>query len=292
MDGPRGKELNLVGVFKTNSAGRNPGNPNCFLFPLTNGGWRVYRFSPGVAEAEPGARTARGGRRVTSTAGRTWPSPPRPTAASKTRTKAATSSRRRKMPCRSPRSWARTTSRSTRCSRAARPPSRPHKDGRLVMEIERKKGDAELNGARRLARQEDQVGPRLRDHHQRQERRRRSGLTRVRQPPSRHQDPGQAICRLGGPRRAANGSDNPAANVKMLLQNLGNAKDAAECIMGGAVGKGWRLVSLPFREEYPGGRQWNLDAAQFRYPAGGPGAGPDAACIRTGTWCSTTSASN
>ena len=35
--------------------------------------------------------------------------------------------------------------------------------------------------------------------------------------------------------------------------------------MGGAVGKGWRLVSLPFREEYPGGRQWNLDAAQFRH---------------------------
>ena len=25
---------------------------------------------------------------------------------------------------------------------------------------------------------------------------------------------------------------NPAANVKMLLQNLGNPKDKAECIMG------------------------------------------------------------
>ena len=58
---------------------------------------------------------------------------------------------------------------------------------------------------------------------------------------------------------------HPAANVKMLLQSLGNAKDAAECVMGTAVGKGWRLVSLPFREEYPGGRQWNLDAAQFRH---------------------------
>ena len=45
-------ELKLVGVFDTNSQGRNPGNPNCFLFPLPNGAWRVYRFSPGVAEAE------------------------------------------------------------------------------------------------------------------------------------------------------------------------------------------------------------------------------------------------
>ena len=27
---------------------------------------------------------------------------------------------------------------------------------------------------------------------------------------------------------------NPASNVKMSLQNLGNPKDKAECIMGGA----------------------------------------------------------
>ena len=34
--------------------------------------------------------------------------------------------------------------------------------------------------------------------------------------------------------------------------------------MGGAVGKSWQLVSLPFRDEYPGGRQWNQNAAQFK----------------------------
>ena len=60
-------------------------------------------------------------------------------------------------------------------------------------------------------------------------------------------------------------ADNPAANVKMLLQNLGNPKDKAECIMGGAIDQSWELVSLPFREEYPGGRQWNRDAAQFKH---------------------------
>ncbi len=35
--------------------------------------------------------------------------------------------------------------------------------------------------------------------------------------------------------------------------------------MGGAGWQAWRLVNLPFREEYPGGRQWNRDAAQFKY---------------------------
>ena len=51
----------------------------------------------------------------------------------------------------------------------------------------------------------------------------------------------------------------------MLLQNLGNSKTDAEEIMGGAIEKEWELVCLPFQTEYPGGRQWNRGAAQFRY---------------------------
>jgi len=35
------KELKLVGIFKTISDGRDPGTPNCFLFPLPNGAWKV-----------------------------------------------------------------------------------------------------------------------------------------------------------------------------------------------------------------------------------------------------------
>ncbi len=45
-------DLKLIGYFKTISEGRNPGSPNCFLFPLPKGAWKVYRFSPGIAEAE------------------------------------------------------------------------------------------------------------------------------------------------------------------------------------------------------------------------------------------------
>jgi phage/plasmid-associated DNA primase len=51
----------------------------------------------------------------------------------------------------------------------------------------------------------------------------------------------------------------------MVLQSLNHPKNEAEAIMGAAVARGWRLVNLPFREEYPGGRQWNLDAAQFKF---------------------------
>ena len=55
-----GQELGLVGVFETNSAGQNRAQPNCFLFPLTDGGWRVFRFSPGTAEASTWSQDGEG----------------------------------------------------------------------------------------------------------------------------------------------------------------------------------------------------------------------------------------
>ena len=49
----------------------------------------------------------------------------------------------------------------------------------------------------------------------------------------------------------------------MHLQSRDLGKTEAEEVMGEAVGKAWRLVNLPFQPEYPGGRQWNMDAAQL-----------------------------
>ena len=60
IEGPEGKALKLVGIFKTISEGRNPGTPNCFLFPLPNGAWRVYRFSPGITEADTWTQDGQG----------------------------------------------------------------------------------------------------------------------------------------------------------------------------------------------------------------------------------------
>ena len=55
-----GQGPQLVGIFKTLSEGRDPGTPNCFLFPLPNGAWRVYRFSPGIAEADTWTQDGQG----------------------------------------------------------------------------------------------------------------------------------------------------------------------------------------------------------------------------------------
>jgi len=44
------KEASIVGIFETVSEGSDPSTPNCFMFPLENGVWQVYRFSQGFEE--------------------------------------------------------------------------------------------------------------------------------------------------------------------------------------------------------------------------------------------------
>lgn len=56
-----------------------------------------------------------------------------------------------------------------------------------------------------------------------------------------------------------------ASSVKTILQSFGSAKSEAEVLMGLCERKAWKLVSLPFQPEYPGDRQWNLNAPQFAF---------------------------
>ena len=51
-DPEKRRGLGLKGVFQTISEGNDRATPNCFMFPMLDGAWRVYRFSPGIAEAE------------------------------------------------------------------------------------------------------------------------------------------------------------------------------------------------------------------------------------------------
>ncbi len=44
-------KLKVADGFETVSEGGNPEEPNCWCYPLPNGGWRVYRFGKGTPEA-------------------------------------------------------------------------------------------------------------------------------------------------------------------------------------------------------------------------------------------------
>lgn len=60
---------------------------------------------------------------------------------------------------------------------------------------------------------------------------------------------------------------HPITNVSKFLTGRPYSLSRAEIddITGQAIGSAWKLVNLPFHDEYPGNRQWNFRAAQWRY---------------------------
>ena len=59
--------------------------------------------------------------------------------------------------------------------------------------------------------------------------------------------------------------EEPLAHVKTALESLGIKTGEIKSIIGGCVFKPWKLVNRPFHLEYPGNREWNRNAAQFRF---------------------------
>jgi hypothetical protein len=256
------KELDLIGVFETSSPGRNPGSPNCFLFPLLDGGWRVFRFSQGVSEAPTWSQDGEGwttcyfnrlpdlatvakfcgGIEDPERGGYVFKTPDEATKVAKMLGQDDLGV--------DPRFADRKTT------------LKSAKDGRLVVEIERKKGDDDLKT--------DPDGWLAK----------KTKWIRVYevQTETAESDPAQSLYdnRVrhvettdgdnAGWRVRKNGKwgGEPYAHAKIMLQGLGVDKTAAEAILGVAVQDPWILVNLPFQDEFPGGRRWNLGAAQFK----------------------------
>ena len=63
---------------------------------------------------------------------------------------------------------------------------------------------------------------------------------------------------------------------KYSVKNVLKAKDIQDPdrVIGELALNSWKLVNIPFQPEYPGNREWNREAAQFKFPPGDPGAHP------------------
>lgn len=59
--------------------------------------------------------------------------------------------------------------------------------------------------------------------------------------------------------------DEPLPHVRVALEHMGFSAREIKNILGAGVLKAWRLVNQPFQPEYPGNRNWNRGAAQFRF---------------------------
>lgn len=250
--------LGLVGFFDTLSEGADPDTPNCFMFPLENGGWRVYRFSPGAKECDlwqqdgrdwttcdynvwPDLETASkvfGGVELTNNAGFAF----------KTAREAVRVADALGESVELPESW---ISRSATLKR--------NKDGRLVFEVKRDGEDEGERGWAMSGKKDKWVRVfSVRTDNERDHRSSLDGIIRA------VVTPAQEFAGYYTRSKEGTWDYQPVGNAKMVLQSMGYRKVEAEEILGAANHNRWVQVSIPFAPEFPGGRQWNRGAAELK----------------------------
>lgn len=260
-DEEKKKELGLVGFFKTTAPGKDLGGANCFLFPLDHGGWKVYRFSPGCAEAETWeqdgagwttcyfnrspnlkvAARAMGGIEDAEKGGFTFDTAHRAIEA------AHALGRTLPIP-------------EDLLGREVR--LKAHKDGRLVAQVAKEDGDEGMKSRGWQAKK----GYWLQVFETRAEQKSTELLA------SEHDNVIRALASPAGERAGwmvhqKNGDWHraPKDDAKSLLLARGFQKPETDVMLGRAVEEAWKLVNMPFQPEYPGNREWNYGAAQYKY---------------------------
>jgi len=263
-DAPTRAKLELIGHFQTNSPGKDPGNPNCFLFPMDGGGWRVYRFSPGVVEAETWVQDGAGwttcffnrlpdvdtacraynGLRTEGKQHFTFPTGHDAIKAAEAlgqKLDIPLELRDRTVEIRVNNGYLTIYLQKIKKDDENRDmkgwiEKRSHwirdLDKRIVADDSSDLGEADYDSFLRSLR-----------------------------------SPAGEVSGSGWMFQSAQGDWSLSASgmVKMILQGKGQPKQEAEIIMGKCAVNPWKTICQPFQDEYPGGRQWNQGAPQLRY---------------------------
>jgi hypothetical protein len=136
---------------------------------------------------------------------------------------------------------------------------RKNKDGRLVVEIDRRESDTGFDGWNNQKKSKwiKVFNIRLDSHDEEDDYTRFDTLVRSCRSPS-NADAGWRI-------RVNDGEwiKHPRENVSSVLSSVSPPDASVTGIMGHAILNQWIMVCKPFHEEHPGGRQWNLGAPQL-----------------------------
>lgn len=255
------QKLGLRGIFNTIAEGREQGaDHNCFVYPLERptGAWVIRRYTPGIQETSNWDQDGSGWTRcyynrepTLDIASRTYDGTEdeKGTFQFATATEASEAAKTLGAQLNLP-EWA--IERTTQLKQ--------HKDGRLIVYVKRESGDSptDMKGWR-----ED-----------------KGYWKRIFN--AKLQQPGESeilsydsmvrhlVTDIGGDfgwvlRTDSEWREEPYTNIRLALKTLYlNSRDI-DHILGKCVLEGWVLTNDPFQEEFPGGRKWNRNAAQFRY---------------------------
>lgn len=254
------EELGLKGVFITNSPATNLDEQNCFAFPLRGGIWSVRRYTPGISEHESWTQDGAGWTQCflnktpdLGTAARTH--------GGLEDTKGGFQFREVSVAMEAARLLGTHINVGDRMH-GRKATLKEHKDGRLIVEIERQAEDMPQDVQGFIA--ESKKWTRI------------YNVTKDQSPDNdtyygnfddfvRHvvtmsdEDYGWMI-KTDGRWRA-----EPLVHVRAAMTSSGLSAKEVGAIVGDSVVRPWVVVNKPFQPEYPGDREWNRNSAQLRF---------------------------
>ena len=246
--------LNLQGVYST--ATRGSSEVNCFMFPMRSGVWVVRRYTPGVAESDTWEQDREGWTKCYLNKAPDIRSASRALGGIENEKgqyifqEAEIASRAASymgahfdLP-----SWA--LGRKALLQR--------HKDGRLVVKIERREEDLAIPGWIVEKKHWIRIFNADTDANIEAEVSKYDDTMRHMITES-DGDSGWSI------KAYEHWVTEPSSNIKLALKSLGIGGSDIDVMMGTAVLRPWRLVNRPFQQEYLGDRIWNKFGAQLSY---------------------------
>ena len=252
------EDLEIRGFYETNSKGANLHEQNCFAFPMRKGGWNLRRYTPGVQEHDSWTQDHAGWTRCYFNR--------EPDFATACRTFGGVEDEHGGFVFREAEVAMKATELLGIRFDVANPLRgretilKQHKDGRLVVTVDRQPNDppAEMQGW--LAKG---TKPWTRIFH-----------TQIQEHEVETGNFDEVIRHLVTESNEDYGwmlksneiwQTEPLTHVRVALQSLGHKQQEINNVLGTSIFKCWKVVNKPFQAEYPGDREWNRNAARFRF---------------------------
>lgn len=252
------EKLGLRGIFHTSSPGTNIQEQNCFAYPMRNGAWSIRRYGPGTSEHSSWEQDGTSWTRCyynrdadLHTASRATGGLEDPSGGFQFPTARDAVNAARMLGV---------TVNIGQDQQGHKTKLRQHKDGRLIVEMDHKEGFDRADDLQgwllkkgKWLRMYAMQRPNTDEDAGKYDDLMRHLVT------SSNEDSGWVI------KSDETWRQEPYHHVKTALGSMGFNEQDVKKTMGSSIFRPWLIVNKPFQPEYPGDREWNRNAAQFKF---------------------------